>query len=75
MERTTRTGSRKSNEKGNKTTYKNASELKNTVNGVQIINVRKFKDFWKNDCCYFTLNLGFITIYSMIYLVYKYGNG
>ena len=75
MGRTTRTGSRKSNEKDNRPTYKSATELKNTVNGVQILNVRKFKDFWKNDCCYFTLNLGFITIYSMIYLVDKDGNG
>ena len=58
-----------------RTTYKNASELKNTVNGVEISNVRKFKDYWKNDCCYFTLNLGFITIYSMIYLVDSKGNG
>ena len=68
---TTKTSSKKS--KG--TTYKNASELKNTVNGFEINNVRKFKDYWKNDCCYFTLNLGFITIYSMLYLVDKDGNG
>ena len=67
---TTRTSSKKS--KG--TTYKNASELKNNVNGFEISNVRKFKDYWKNDCCYFTLNLGFITIYSMLYLVDKDGN-
>ena len=71
MGRTTKTSSKKS--KG--TTYKNASELKNTVNGFEINNVRKFKDYWKNDCCYFTLNLGFITIYSMLYLVDKDGNG
>ena len=71
----TKTSSRKSNEKDNQQTYKKATELKNTVNGVQIINVRKFKDHWKNDCCYFTLNLGFITIYSMLYLVDKDGNG
>lgn len=75
MGRTTKTSSRKSNGNNNKTTYKNATELKNTVNGVEIINVRKFKDYWKNDCCYFTLNLGFITIYSMLYLVDKDGNG
>ena len=56
----TKTSSRKSEG----TTYKNASELKNTVNGVEISNVRNFKDYWNNDCCYFTLNLGFITIYS-----------
>ena len=68
---TTKTSSKKS--KG--TTYKNASELKNTVNDFEISNVRKFKDYWKNDCCYFTLNLGFITIYSMLYLVDKDGNG
>ena len=68
---TTKTSSRKS--KG--TTYKNASELKNTVNSVEIVNVRKFKDYWDNECCYFTLNLGFITIYSMMYLVDKKGNG
>ena len=37
----TKTSSRKSNG----TTYKNASELKNTVNGVEISNVRKFKDY------------------------------
>lgn len=72
---TTKTSSRKSNENGNRTTYKKASELKNNVNGVQIINVRKFKDYWKNECCYFTLNLGFITIYSMLYLVDKNGHG
>ena len=71
----TKTSSRKSNEKDNRTTYKKATELKNTVNGVEIINVRKFKDYWKNDCCYFTLNLGFITIYSMVYLVDSKGNG
>lgn len=70
---TTKTSSRKSN--GNKTTYKKATELKNTVNGVEISNVRKFKDHWKNQCCFFTLNLGFITIYSMLYLVDKDGNG
>ena len=68
---TTKTSSRKSEG----TTYKNASELKNTVNGVEISNVRKFKDNWNNHCCYFTLNLGFITIYSMLYLVDKDGNG
>lgn len=68
---TTRTSSRKS--KG--ITYKNATELKNTVNSVEIVNVRKFKDYWDNECCYFTLNLGFITIYSMLYLVDKKGNG
>ena len=65
----TKTSSRKSNG----TTYKNASELKNTVNGVEISNVRKFKDYQDNECCYFTLNLGFITIYSMLYLVDKKG--
>ena len=58
-----------------RTTYKNASELKNTVNGVEISNVRKFKDNWNNHCCYFTLNLGCITIYSLLYLVDKDGNG
>ena len=71
MGRTTKTSSR--NSKG--TTYKNASELKNTVNSFEISNVRKFKDNWNNHCCYFTLNLGFITIYSMLYLVDKDGNG
>ena len=71
---TTKSSSRKSNGNGNRI-YKNATELKNTVNSVEIINVRKFKDYWKNDCCYFTLNLGFITIYSMMYLVDKKGNG
>ena len=71
----TKTSSRNSNGKDNRPTYKNATELKNTVNGVQIINVRKFKDYWDNECCYFTLNLGFITIYSMMYLVDKKGNG
>ncbi len=71
----TKTSSRKSNEKGNRPTYKSATELKNTVNGVQILNVRKFKDYWDNECCYFTLNLGFITIYSMMYLVDKNKNG
>ena len=67
----TKTSSRKSNG----TTYKNASELKNIVNDFEIAKVRKFKDYWDNDCCYFTLNLGFITIYSMMYLVDKKGNG
>ena len=71
----TKTSSRKSNGNGNKATYKNASELKNNVNGVEISNIRKFKDYWDNECCYFTLNLGFITIYSMMYLVDKKGNG
>lgn len=66
-----RTSSRKSNE----TIYKNASELKNIVNDFEIAKVRKFKDYWDNECCYFTLNLGFITIYSMMYLVDKKGNG
>lgn len=68
---TTKTSSRKSKE----TTYKNATELKNTVNGFEIAKVRKFKDYWDNECCYFTLNLGFITIYSMMYLVDKKGDG
>ena len=71
MGRTTKTSSRKSNG----TNYKNASELKNTVNGVEILNVRYFEDNWNNDCCYFSLNLGFISIYSMIYLVDKNGKG
>ena len=68
---TTKTSSRKS--KG--ANYKTATELKNIVNDFEISNVIKFKDYWKNDCCYFTLNLGFITIYSMLYLVDKDGNG
>lgn len=59
--------------KGN--SFKTASELSNKVSNVEIKNVRKFKDYWKNECCYFTLNLGFITIYSMLYLVDKKGNG
>ena len=70
-----RTSSRKRNGNVKKTAYKNATELKNTVNGFEIAKVRKFKDYWDNECCYFTLNLGFITIYSMVYLVDKKGNG
>ena len=71
----TKTSSRKSNGNDNKTIYKTASELKNIVNDFEITKVRKFKDYWDNECCYFTLNLGFITIYSMLYLVDKKGNG
>ena len=75
MGRTTKTSSKKSNGNVNKTIYKTASELKNVVSDFEISNVRKFKDYWKNDCCYFTLNLGIITIYSMLYLVDKKGKG
>ena len=63
------------NETSRETNYKSASQLGNKIKDVEITNVRKFKDYWKNDCCYFTLNLGFITIYSMLYLVDKKGNG
>ena len=71
----TKTSSRKSNGNGNMTMYKTASELKNIVNDFEIDKVRKFKDYWGNECCYFTLNFGFITIYSMMYLVDRKGNG
>ena len=71
MGRKTRTN----NETSGKTNYKSASQLGNKINEFEITNVRKFKDYWKNECCYFTLNLGFITIYSMMYLVDKKGNG
>ena len=77
MARTTRTKGETRNEsnetKGNN--YKTASELGNKVSDVEITNVRKFKDKWGNLCCYFTLNLGFITIYSMLYLVDRNDNG
>ena len=73
--RTTRTNEEKSSRKDNRTTYKTASQLGNNVKDVEIINVRKFKDNYGNLCCYFTLNLGFITIYSMLYLVDRKGNG
>ena len=67
----TRTSSTKS--KG--TTYKTTSELGNIITDFEITNVRKFKDKRGNGCCYFTLNLGSITIYSMLYLVDKKDNG
>ena len=70
MARTTRTkGETTRNEetKGG-VKYKTASELGNKVNDIEITNVRKFKDHFGNMCCYFTLNLGFITIYTMLYL-------
>lgn len=77
MARTTRTNAETRNEsnetKGNK--YKTASELGNKVNDIEITNVRKFKDLFGNKCCYFSLNLGFITIYTMLYLVDRKGNG
>ena len=77
--RTTRTNgetsSRTNGETRGRTTYKTASQLGNNVKDVEIINVRKFKDNYGNNCCYFTLNLGFITIYSMLYLVDRKGNG
>ena len=77
--RTTRTNketsSRTNGETRGRTTYKTASQLGNNVKDVEIINVRKFKDNYGNLCCYFTLNLGFITIYSMLYLVDRKGNG
>ena len=77
--RTTRTNgetsSRTNGETRGRTTYKTASQLGNNVKDVEIINVRKFKDNYGNRCCYFTLNLGFITIYSMLYLVDRKGNG
>ena len=73
--RTTRTNDETSSRKNNRTTYKTASQLGNNVKDVEIINVRKFKDTYGNNCCYFTLNLGFITIYSMLYLVDRKGNG
>lgn len=75
--RTTRTNeetsSRNNERKGN--SFKTASELGNKITDFEITNVRKFKDGWGNGCCYFTLNLGFITIYSMLYLVDKKDNG
>lgn len=71
----TRTNGETSSRTNNKTTYKTASQLGNNVKDVEIINVRKFKDNYGNLCCYFTLNLGFITIYSMLYLVDRKGNG
>lgn len=67
----TRTSSR--NSKG--TNFKSASQLGNKINEFEIINVRKFKDNWNHNCCYFTLNLGYITIYSLLYLVDKDGDG
>ena len=73
--RTTRTSEETSSRKNNKRNYKTASQLGNNVKDVEIINVRKFKDNNGNYCCYFTLNLGFITIYSMLYLVDRKGNG
>ena len=73
--RTTRTNEETSSRRNNRTNYKTASQLGNNVKDVEIINVRKFKDNYGNNCCYFTLNLGFITIYSMLYLVDRKGNG
>ena len=73
MARTTRTNESQSKKGGSN--YKTASQLGNNVKDVEIINVRKFKDNYGNQCCYFTLNLGFITIYSMLYLVDRKGNG
>ena len=70
MERNSRT-----NKASGRTNFKSASQLGNKINEFEITNVRKFKDYWDNECCYFTLNLGFITIYSMMYLVNKKGNG
>lgn len=55
--------------------FKTASELGNKVNDIEITNIRKFKDHFGNKCCYFSLNLGFITIYTMLYLVDRKGNG
>ena len=77
MARTTRTKgeSTRNVEKEGVAKYKTASELGNKVSDVEITNVRKFKDKWGNLCCYFTLNLGFITIYSMLYLVDRKDNG
>ena len=66
---------RTNNATSGKNNYKTASELGNKLEDVEILNVRKFVDRWDNDCCYFTLNLGFLTIYSMLYLVDKNGNG
>ena len=65
----------KTNKTSGRTNFKSASQLGNKINEFEIVNVRKFKDYWDNECCYFTLNLGFITIYSMMYLVDKKGNG
>ena len=77
MARTTRTKgeSTRNDETKGGVKYKTASELGNKVSDVEITNVRKFKDKWGNLCCYFTLNLGFITIYSMLYLVDRKDNG
>ena len=77
MARTTRTkgeSTRNVETKGG-VKYKTASELGNKVNDIEITNVRKFNDHFGNKCCYFTLNLGFITIYTMQYLVDRKGNG
>ena len=77
MARTTRTkgeSTRNLETKGG-VKYKTASELGNKVSDVEITNVRKFKDKWGKLCCYFTLNLGFNTIYSMLYLVDRNDNG
>lgn len=65
----------RTNKTSRRTNFKSASQLGNKINEFEITNVRKFKDYWDNECCYFTLNLGFITIYSMLYLVDKKGNG
>ena len=70
-----RNTTRTNNETSRGTNYKSANQLGNKIKDFEISNVRKFKDHWKNECCYFTLNLGFITIYSMLYLVDKDGNG
>ena len=63
----------RTNKTSGRTNFKSASQLGNKINEFEIVNVRKFKDYWDNECCYFTLNLGFITIYSMLYLVDKKG--
>ena len=65
----------RTNKTSGRTNFKSANQLGNKINEFEIVNVRKFKDYWDNECCYFTLNLGFITIYSMLYLVDKKGKG
>ena len=65
----------RTNKTSGRTNFKSASQLGNKINEFEIVNVRKFKDKWNNHCCYFTLNLGCITIYSLLYLVDKDENG